>query len=437
MDQTGSIESCARALPESSRPRLHFAGASGWINDPLGLTYRDGTYHLYFQHVPGQVEWSPSCHWGHATSPDLLSWTEREIVLAPGDGDGGCWSGSVVTRDDGEVVMFYTSVSTPDFAVGRVRTARPADDAMAVWRKDPGILVELPAGVTARTFRDPFVFEDGGRWWMLIGAGLADGTATALAYVSDDLRSWAYRGPVAQRHRDDHDPVWTGAMLECPQLLRVGDQHVLVVSVWDDDDLHYVACAVGRFADGRFAADAWHRLSWGTSHYAASAFRDRDGRPGLVFWLRGVADPTAGWSGVVSLPYLLTVDGDRPLLTLHESVRGRRGEPEAGAAIEAVWRPVDAHDVLDLVDAAGGSVARLRRDADRLQVETGVGAPVELPYSGGGLDVVLDGPVLEVVGNGGVAAAPVRGDYRTARPRTDAVEGGLAWWALIDRAPEG
>ncbi len=85
----------------SRRPTLHFTPRSGWINDPLGLTHRDGTYHLYFQHVPGQAEWAHTCHWGHATSPDLLHWTERPVALAPGDGDAGCWSGSIVASDDG------------------------------------------------------------------------------------------------------------------------------------------------------------------------------------------------------------------------------------------------------------------------------------------------------------------------------------------------
>ena len=67
-----------------------------------------------------------------------------------------------------------------------------------------------------------------------------------------------------------------------------------------------MAAAVGRFADGRFAAESWHRIGWGSAHYAASAFTDRDGRPGLVFWLRGLADPAAGWSGAISWHYLAT-----------------------------------------------------------------------------------------------------------------------------------
>jgi beta-fructofuranosidase len=408
-----------------NRPALHFTPRSGWINDPLGLTYRDGTYHLYVQHVPGRAEWAHSCHWGHATSPDLLHWTEREVALAPGDGDAGCWSGSVVRTADG-AVLFYTAVDAPpDVAVGRIRTARPADADLAAWTKDPQVAVELPPGVAARTFRDPYVFADDGRWWMLVGAGLADGTATALAWRSDDLVTWEYAGRAAERHRDEREPLWTGAMWECPQLLRIGDRHVLVVSVWEADTLHYVAAAVGRFADGRFDAASWHRLTWGESCYAASAFRDRDGRPGLVCWLRGVHDGPRTWAGAISLPYLLDLDGDRPVLTPHPALAAERGPQQPAPALDAVWRP-PANGQLRLIGGSGAVVAVLRRDGGRLSVDAGSGVTAEMPWRDGALRVVLDGPVLEVAGEAGLLAVPLPDASGPVRPVGD----DLDWWSL-------
>jgi beta-fructofuranosidase len=409
-------------MPTAARPALHFTPRSGWVNDPLGLTHRDGVYHLYFQHVPGRAEWAHTCHWGHATSPDLLHWTEHPVALAPGDGDAGCWSGSVVTADDDRTVLFYTSVNAPpDFLVGRIRTARPTGPDLDVWTKDPQVAVELPADVPARTFRDPFVFIEDGRWWMLVGAGLADGTATALAWSSDDLARWEYAGPVAGRHRDERDPLWTGAMWECPQLLRIGERHVLVVSVWEADALHYVACAVGRFADGRFDADSWHRLTWGDSYYAASAFRDGERRPGLVLWLRDVHDGPETWSGAISLPYLLTLDGDRPVLSPHAVLAEQRDGQVPATAVDVVWRPA-ATDELRLLDRTGNPVVTLRRDGDRLTA----GAGARMPFAGRELRVVLDGPVLEVVGDAGLLAVPVPDVRGPVRPAGD----DLAWWAL-------
>ena len=413
-------------MPSEFRPTLHFTPRSGWINDPLGLTHRDGTYHLYFQHVPGRAEWAHSCHWGHATSPDLLHWTERPVALAPGDGDAGCWSGSVVTAGDDETVLFYTSVNAPpDFHVGRIRTARPTGPDLDVWAKDPQDAVALPDGVSARTFRDPYVVADDCRWWMLVGAGLTDGTATALALSSEDLSTWQYTGPIASRHRDEREPLWTGAMWECPQLLRVGDRHVLVVSVWEADALHYVACAVGRFSDGRMDVESWHRLTWGDSYYAASAFRDGEGRAGLVLWLRDVHDGPETWAGAISLPYLLRLDDGQPVLAPHDGLAAARTGRRPAAAIDVLWRPPPG-DELRLVDDAGAPVAILRRDADRITVAAGSSVTAEMPATGGALRVVLDGPVLEVAGDAGLLAVPVLGAQGPVRPEGNGVD----WWAL-------
>ena len=63
------------------RPTLHFTARSGWINDPHGITYRDGRYHVFFQYVPDRTSWAPNCHWGHATGPDLLSLTEHSVAM--------------------------------------------------------------------------------------------------------------------------------------------------------------------------------------------------------------------------------------------------------------------------------------------------------------------------------------------------------------------
>ena len=71
------------------RPLIHFTADSGWINDPHGITYRDGEYHAFFQYIPGITHWAPNCHWGHAVGIDLLSLRELPVAIAPGDGDGG------------------------------------------------------------------------------------------------------------------------------------------------------------------------------------------------------------------------------------------------------------------------------------------------------------------------------------------------------------
>ncbi len=195
--------------------------------------------------------WDPGCHWGHATSGDLLRWEEQEVAIAPGDGDEGCWSGSVVLPPGRDPVLFYTSVCAPDLGVGTVRTARPRAGTWAGWTKQ-GQVAGPPNGVPVEMFRDPHVFADGDGWRMLVGAGLTGGRAAVLGFTSPDLEAWTYDGVVAERSVDEHDPMWTGSCWECPQLFTLGDRHVLLVSVWHAHELQHVAYAVGDFVDGRF-----------------------------------------------------------------------------------------------------------------------------------------------------------------------------------------
>lgn len=300
------------------RPALHFTAESGWINDPYGVTRHGGRYHLFFQHVPGATAWAAGQHWGHAVSDDLVRWAEQPVVLSPGDGDGGIWSGCVVP--DGGGALFYTSVQVDDPQVGRVRLARPTDDSWAAWVKH-GVVVEPPGDLDLVAFRDPFVLRDCAGWRMLVGGGLADGTGLALTWTSDDLETWAYDGVLASRPGHDREPVWTGAVWECPQLFRVGDAWVLLVSVWSEGETSHEACAVGDLVDGRFEARSWQRLTHG-AHYAGSAFTDAEGRPCVLHWLRGVADPDGGWAGAHSVPHFLRLDGDRVVAEPHPAVAG-------------------------------------------------------------------------------------------------------------------
>jgi beta-fructofuranosidase len=283
------------------RPDLHLSSPDGWLNDPLAITYRQGRYHAFYQSVPQSDRWRPAVSWGAATSPDLLHWTAHPPVLGPGDGDLGCWSGDVVVTPD-DAVAFYTSVHPPDLNLGRIRSARPADDGWLAWQKGPAV-VEPPDGEDWRVFRDPSVFRDGPVWRMLVGAGHRDGRAAVLSFTSGDLEHWDYAGPCAERPACELDPAWTATAWECPHLVRFGDRHVLLVSVWAHDVTRYVAAGVGTYADGRMQVQRWSRLTYGCGHDAASPFVDADGQQGLVFWIRDVAAPDGSWTGAMSLPY--------------------------------------------------------------------------------------------------------------------------------------
>lgn len=406
-------------IAQEPRPAFHFTATEGWINDPLGVTWKDGLYHLFYQYVPGRTTWASNCHWGHATSPDMISWTEQDVAVAPGDGDDGVWSGSIVTDTDGAATMFYTSVTEPDLGIGTVRSATPDRAAWDSWTKGGKLMTAPDLGVVA--YRDPFVFRDGGQWRMLVGAGLKGGTAAAISYSSADLAQWTLDGIAAQRTGTATDPVWTGTMWECPQLFEIDGSHVLVTSIWEDDVLHYVAYGVGNYSDGQFTARSWGQLTYGKSYYAPSFFRDRTGAPSLIFWVRGVISPEGQWASALSIPHTLTLDGDTLVATPHSDLatytRPGSLEQVSGSVFETVLDSgadlhltVTARMVIRLA-TVDGPLATVRHDGDGIRVTATGNADFTdafLPADEGSeLRAIIDVGVLELSGRRGIMAVPL------------------------------
>jgi beta-fructofuranosidase len=336
-----------------------------------------------------------------------------------------------VPPDGGPAVLFYTSVGLPNLDLGRARVAHPLDDAWTAWAK--GDVVALPPDDPELVvFRDPCVFRDGGSWRMLVGGSYADGTATALAYRSDDLATWTYEGPFLTRHTSETAGAWTGKGWECPQLLAVDDAHVLVFSVWEPEAIRDVACALGTYEDGRFAPQAWQQLAFG-GHYAASAFHDAEGRPGLIFWIRDVGG--AGWQGALSVPYLLTVADGVVRLAPHPALEQRRSPagPGSYAALDVEWAP-DVAPALDVRAGDGAAVVSLTSGPGWVEAVTAAGVAVasrtlRVPRDGGAVRVLVDGPVLEVCTGLGVAGAQVVAPEPGVRVEPDGGPG-VTWWAI-------
>ncbi|MBI5160819.1 MAG: glycoside hydrolase family 32 protein [Micrococcales bacterium] len=388
------------------RPLFHFTAPTGWINDPHGIVWRAGRYHAFFQYVPDSMVWDLGCRWGHATGPDLLSLIATSPALEPGDGDDGIWTGSLVVDDAGDATILYTSVRSDNPDAGRIRVARPTDDGWERWEKGPVVLTP-PADLDLVAFRDPFITRDVAGWRMLVGGGLRDGTALALGYRSIDLERWEPEGVVASRSRHETDGTGTGAIWECPQLVELDGRHVLITSVWTDGVLDGAGYGVGRLRDGRFEAGRWGRLSFGPSYYAPSFYRDAAGRPCLLFWMRGVRDESENWNGAHSIPYLLSLDGDRLVVTPHPDLDRYLGTaapapdgtviPDGAADLR--WGPA-AGDTMRL--SAGGQQVLSVAAEPACVVLFAVDGTSSMPWSGGPLRIVLDGPVVEIVSADGV-----------------------------------
>lgn len=178
-------------------PVAHLRPPRNWINDPNGLAYHDGHYHVCFQYNPHGPDHA-TMHWGHFRSPDLLTWEELPVALTPTPGGpdaDGCFSGNAVSDGD-RMVAFYSAFRKGTWAQP-VTTAESHDDGLTWTPRGSLLIPDLPEGTTM--YRDPYVWREGSRWRMLVGSALADGRAAALLYESSDLEHWTYRGPFLDR----------------------------------------------------------------------------------------------------------------------------------------------------------------------------------------------------------------------------------------------
>jgi beta-fructofuranosidase len=444
MGNTGRVAQPGATDPR--RPGYHFTVPAGWINDPLGVTWHEGPeggrYELFYQFNPQAPVWAPDCRWGQATSADLVRWGDARTALEPGPDETGCWSGSVVVEDDGTPVIVYTSILAEAPGQGRVARA-PGDPAWRRWAPEPtGPVLGAPGPELGLAhFRDPFVWRAGEGWRMAVGAGSAAGRPSVRQYSSPDLRRWTDDGVLAEPGPAGPDPVAAGSVWECPQLFQLDGSWVLLVSVWDEVP-GGVAGAVGDYDGRRFTPHAWHRLA-ADPLYATTTFLDSAGRRCALSWLQEPGPTEGEWAGALTVPWLLTLDGDRLGVRPHPDVDSLRTGVRTGLGPTALSpEPV----VIDSADALFDLVLRATPGGRRLTLTLGdpggglfsvvldpgageavvtvpdrPGVTVPLvPGAGGAVDlrVLADASVVEVFPDGGAVAAarlrPPQGPLRLA-----------------------
>jgi beta-fructofuranosidase len=213
---------------DKHRPGYHLSPPAHWMNEPHAPIYYNGQYHLFYQHNP-QGPFFHQLHWGHWVSDDLVHWRDLPIALAPErdavDPDG-VWSGSASYDEHGVPVLFFTAgnfAKHPNQSVGLARSTYLADgdNDLVNWVKHPVPIIEQPQGLGLTVdFRDPYVWQEGDTWHLIIVTGFEASGGAALAYSSKDLASWTYRGIFFQADRTRYPelgPIW-----ELPVLLPLG-----------------------------------------------------------------------------------------------------------------------------------------------------------------------------------------------------------------------
>jgi len=288
---------------ERNRPQFHFTTRRGWINDPNGLIYHDGEYHLFYQHNPYEREWE-NMHWGHAVSKDLIHWQELPVALFP-DQHGTMFSGSAVIDhantagynkgSKSAMIVAYTAAS-PEKQVQCI--AYSLDNGRTFTKYDRNPVVDSKRVWNSQDTRDPKVFwyKPNNHWVMVLNE--RDGHSI---YTSANLKDWKYESHVTG--------FW-----ECPELFELpvnGDPNHTKWVMYGASGTYML----GSFDGKVFTPEAGkYRYTQG-SIYAAQTFTDMpDGRRVQIGWGR-VNHPDMPFNGMMLLPTELTLrttkDGPR------------------------------------------------------------------------------------------------------------------------------
>lgn len=301
---------------EALRPLYHHTPAYGWMNDPNGMFYKDGTWHLYYQYNPYGSTWG-NMTWGHSTSKDLVNWTHQPIAIAP-DAWGAIFSGSCVVDHEntagfgkGAVIAFYTSAKSSPWGDCQSQSlAYSLDNGMTFTKYEGNPILTAQE----RDFRDPKVFwyAPGKHWVMILAVG-----QEMQIYSSHNLKEWKKESSFGSR-QGAHGGVW-----ECPDLVELPiegsneKRWVLICNINPGGPFGGSATQyfTGTFDGKKFTNESptetkW--MDWGKDNYATVTFSNApDGRTVALGWMSNwqyqTVLPTVQYRGTNTIARELTL----------------------------------------------------------------------------------------------------------------------------------
>jgi len=318
---------------ETYRPQFHFTPEANWMNDPNGLTYLNGKFHLFYQYYPNDIVWGPM-HWGHASSKDLFHWEHHPIALFP-DSLGSIFSGSAVIDKNNSsgfgrnaMIAIYTYHSDSLWVKGYRNTetqgiAFSLDEGLN-WEKYKNNPVIKNS--SERDFRDPKVFwnEEIKEWNMVLAVG-----DRIKIFSSPDLKEWKFKSDFKPIDDLKGLGVW-----ECPDLFKMKinneEKWILIVNHGDNtpnggSGTRYF---VGDFDGETFTntqPSIW--LDYGTDFYAGVTFYNVPEDKNILIswmsnWMYAQKTPTKKWRSAMTIPRELTLDKNDQGYFLRQKIAG-------------------------------------------------------------------------------------------------------------------
>lgn len=308
---------------EKWRPQYHFTAPVSWMNDPNGLIYYKGWYHLFYQYNPKNCNWA-SMHWGHAVSKDMIRWKDMPIALKPDQPydnhpEGGCFSGSAIEKD-GIMYVIYTATTKKDGQTIQTQCIAYSSDGVNFEKYSGNPVVERPFPDKVDDFRDPKVLEYKGKWYMVVGGSIGGaekgGDGRVFLYESENIFDWIYKGEILVSNGK------MGTMFECPDLFEINGKWILTCSPMNHPSLNKAQYCVGQmdFEHGEYKIEKIGTLDAGFDYYAPQTFLDKNGNRIMVAWQNGWLwmpwcegwGPTSveNWRGTFSIPRVVSMNAE-------------------------------------------------------------------------------------------------------------------------------
>ncbi|XP_063380131.1 sucrose-6-phosphate hydrolase-like [Cydia fagiglandana] len=306
-------------------PRYHLAPPYGWMNDPNGFCDYNNEYHLFYQHNPNSSLTSTLVHWGHAKSPDLVSWTHLPIAMYPDQwyDAGGVFSGSALVENDTMHIFYTGNVNlegeTPDHA-NRQAYATSSDGV--TFTKYAGNPI-IPGDDRQPNFRDPKVWKHEDTYYMVLGNSYNnDSLGRVLLYSSTDKINWTEVSVL------DQSTGTLGYMWECPDFFELDGKYVLLfspqgVAAQGDKykNLYQTGYILGDFdySTLKFTPTSeFKELDHGHDVYATQTVLDNQGRRIVIAWFdmwdQNYPERYDGFTGLMTLPRELKLSSDGTII---------------------------------------------------------------------------------------------------------------------------
>ncbi|CUM99815.1 MULTISPECIES: glycoside hydrolase family 32 protein [Turicibacter] len=306
------VQLLEKSKDDNWKPIYHIHPEFGLLNDPNGLAYFNGYYHLFHQWYPFGTTHGMK-HWAHLKSKNLVEWTREEVALIPTEDyeAHGAYSGTAIEINN-QLYLYYTgNIKLDKFNRSANQCLAIMDDKGNIQKHPSNALIEgVPQGYTGHV-RDPKVFKKNGQYYMILGAQRLDETGTFIMYQSPDGVDWSFLGELTLKNFNQN----LGYMWECPDFAEIDGKDLLIFSPQGVEvqgekykNLFNVTYVIGKLDLDQliFEVESFDEFERGFDFYATQTFKGKENQTLLLAWA-GLGEfeyPTDifGWAHCLTFP---------------------------------------------------------------------------------------------------------------------------------------